>query len=252
VSTGRTLRLRRLFPSRERRLFSIPLDHSVSMGPVDGLESARPVVETLAEAGADAVIVTKGAVRSVEPVLRPSMLLGVHLSASTSLSPTPDLKLLAGTAAEAVALGADFASVQVNFGVAGEAEMLRDLGAMVDQCGQLGLPLLCMAYVKRPTGRPTADELRHACRAAADLGADLVKTSHPGSPAELRRLVSSTPVPLLLGGGVKAEDDAAFLGTVRESVDAGVAGICIGRNLFQRQPLAPLAREVARILHGAG
>jgi DhnA family fructose-bisphosphate aldolase class Ia len=252
VSSGRSIRLRRLFPSPDHRLFSVPLDHSVSMGPVEGLESAAPVVETLAAAGADAVIVTKGAVRTLEPVLRPPLWLGIHLSASTALSPTPDRKVLTGTAAEASALGADFVSVQVNFGAADEPEMLRDLGRMAEECRQVGLPLLCMAYVKRPGGSPTPDELRHACRAAADLGADIVKTSHPGSVAELRRLVATTPVPLLLGGGAKVNDDASFLRIVRESVDAGVAGICIGRNLFQRSPLGPLARDVAAILHGAG
>ncbi len=130
--------------------------------------------------------------------------------------------------------------------------MLRDLGVAVDGCRSLGLPLLCMAYVKKPAGSPTADELRHACRAAADLGADIVKTSHPGSAEELRRLTQTTPVPVLLGGGAKADDDASFLQFVRESVAAGAAGICIGRNLFQRRPLLPLATEVARLLHGSG
>jgi len=37
---------------------------------------------------------------------------------------------------------------------------------------------------------------------------------------------------------------------VKESVRAGGGGICIGRNLFQRQPVGPLARRIATILHG--
>lgn len=246
---GKTIRLKRVFPTPERRLFSVPLDHALSMGPIDGLEALAPLATDLQEGGADLLIVTKGAVRELAPVLRPSTLLGVHVSASTSLGPTSNHKRLVGTAAEAVGLGADLLSVQVNFGVPEEGDMLADLGTAVDQCRALGLPLLCMAYVKKPSGG-TPDELRHAARAAADLGADIVKTSYPGSVEEFGRLCRTTPVPVLIGGGVRLDDESAFLELVQSSVRAGGAGICIGRNLFQRRPVAPLARRIATLLHG--
>lgn len=246
---GKEIRLRRLFPSAERKLFSVPLDHPVSMGPIDGLERLGPVAEELEDGGVDLLIVTKGAVREVAPVLRPGVMLGVHLSASTSLGPSANHKVLVGTAAEAVGLGADVLSVQVNFGVPEEPAMLRDLGVAVDECRTLGLPLLCMAYVKKANGG-TPDELRHAARAAADLGADIVKTSYPGSRDEFAHLCRTTPVPVLIGGGVRLDDERAFLAVVRESMAAGGAGICIGRNLFQRPPVGPLARRLADLLHG--
>jgi len=246
---GKTIRLRRLFPSPERRLFSVPLDHALSMGPIDGLEELAPLAQELQDGGADLLIVTKGAVRELAPVLKPSTLLGVHVSASTSLGTSANHKRLVGTAAEAVGLGADLLSVQVNFGVPEEGDMLSDLGIAADQCRQLGLPLLCMAYVKKGAGG-TPEELRHAARAAADLGADIVKTSYPGSLDEFRKLCRTTPVPVLIGGGVRLEDEAAFLRLVDESMRSGAAGICIGRNLFQRRPVAPLARRIATLLHG--
>ncbi len=246
---GKEIRLRRVFPSADRRLFSVPLDHALSMGPIDGLEQLAPLARDLQEGGADLLIVTKGAVRELAPVLRPSTLLGIHVSASTSLGPGSNHKRLVGTAAEAVGLGADLLSVQVNFGVPEEGAMLEDLGTAVDQCRSLGLPLLCMAYVKKTNGG-TPDELRHAARAAADLGADIVKTSWPGSADEYARLCRTTPVPVLIGGGARLDDDATFLRIVEESVRAGGAGICIGRNLFQRRPVVPLARRIASLLHG--
>jgi fructose-bisphosphate aldolase / 2-amino-3,7-dideoxy-D-threo-hept-6-ulosonate synthase len=245
---GKELRLRRLFPSGGRRLFSVPLDHSVSMGPIDGLERLAPVATELQDGGVDLLIVTKGAVRELVPVLRPRTLLGVHVSASTTLGSTSDRKVVVGTAEEALSLGADLLSVQVNFGVPEEPEMLRDLGSAADACRRTGLPLLCMAYVKKGRGG-TPDELRHAARAAADTGADIVKTSYPGSPEEFERLCATTPVPVLIGGGVRLDDEQAFLEIVRASVSAGGAGVCIGRNLFQRRPLASLAQRIATILH---
>ncbi len=248
---GKEIRLRRLFPDRARKLFSVPLDHPVSMGPIDGLEEIVPAVRELQEGGVDLLIVTKGAVREVVPILRPDVRLGVHVSASTSLGATSNRKVLVGTAEEAVGLGADLLSVQVNFGVPDEPEMLRDLGVVADECRALGLPLLCMAYVKKSDGG-TPEDLRHAARAAADTGADIVKTSYPGTPEEFRKLCRTTPVPVLIGGGVKTDSEEAFLTTVRDSLRAGGAGICIGRNLFQRRPLGPFVRRLGEIVHGSG
>ena len=246
---GKTIRLKRLFPNSQRKLFSVPLDHPVSMGPIDGLEELAPLAEELQEAGADLLIVTKGAVRGLAPVLAPTTQLGIHVSASTSLGSTSNRKVLVGTAEEAVSLGADLLSVQVNFGVPEEPDMLRDLGVAADESRKLGLPLLCMAYVKKP-GPVSPDELRHAARAAADTGADIVKTSYPGSEPEFTKLCRTTPVPVLIGGGVRMDDSEEFLAIVQSSVRAGGAGICIGRNLFQRRPVGPLARRIAAVLHG--
>lgn len=228
----------------------MPLDHSVSMGPLEGLESTVRVAEALQDAGVDLVIATRGAAGRIGEMLAPTCLLGLHVSVSTALSPTPDAKVLAGSASEAIALGADLLSVQVNFGTPEEGTMLRDLGVAADQCRALGLPLLCMAYVKRPRN-PTTAQLQHAARAAADLGADVVKTSYPGSLSAFRQLVRSTPVPVLIGGGPRFDEERILIERVRESVEAGAAGICVGRNLFQRTPLAPLARRLAGILHDA-
>ena len=246
---GKSIRLKRLFPYPQRKLFSVPLDHPVSMGPIDGLEELAPLARELQDGGADLLIVTKGAVRELAPVLDPTTYLGIHVSASTSLGTTSNQKVLVGTAEEAVSLGADLLSVQVNFGIPEEPDMLRDLGIAADQCRKLGLPLLCMAYVKKASGG-TPDELRHAARAAADMGADVVKTSYPGSADEFAKLCRTTPVPVLIGGGVRLDNEEEFLSIVKASARAGGAGICIGRNLFQRRPVVPLARRIAAILHG--
>jgi len=103
--------------------------------------------------------------------------------------------------------------------------------------------------VKKANGG-TPDELRHAARAAADTGADIVKTSYPGSPEEFAKLCRTTPVPVLIGGGVRLDNEDEFLSIVKQSLRAGGAGICIGRNLFQRRPVEPLAHRISALLHG--
>ncbi|MGI0150600.1 MAG: class I fructose-bisphosphate aldolase [Thermoplasmata archaeon] len=249
--TGRELRLRRLFPPGGARLFAVPLDHSVSLGPIEGLEEMGALTRELVLGGVDLLIVPKGAVGRVGPNLGPHTRIAVHLSASTALGPDPDRKVLVGTAAEAASLGGDLVSMQVNFGGPGEPAMLEALGRMADECRAVGLPLLCMAYVKGPRA-PRPEEIQHAARAAADLGADIIKTSWPGSREEFRRLLATTPVPTLVSGGERKGSAAEILTLVRDVLEEGGAGICIGRNLFQQSPRLPFVREIAALVHGAG
>ncbi|MDE1820759.1 MAG: fructose-bisphosphate aldolase [Euryarchaeota archaeon] len=246
---GKELRLRRLFPSPRARLFAVPLDHSLSVGPIEGLRQLEPTARSLQEGGVRCLIVHKGGVRTIAASLMPSTLLGVHLSASTSLAQDTGRKRIAGTVAEAVRLGADLVSVQVNFGDPAEGEMLEDLGHMAEECEALGMPLLCMTYVRSKGKEIEEAALAHACRAAADLGADVIKTNFPSSHG-FRRLVESTPVPVLVGGGPKLDREEDLLQLVRDATEAGARGICIGRNLFQSSDIVATARKVASTLDG--
>ena len=249
--SGKELRLRRLFPRGDSRLFAVPLDHSLTMGPLPGLQDLASTVATLQEGGVEAVIVHKGALAAVQRALRPTTWVGVHLSASTTLSPQPERKYRAGTVADAVRRGADFVSVQVNFGTEQEGPMLQDLGAVAEESEDLGIPLLCMAYVRKPGRELDPESLAHACRASVDLGADIVKTSFPGLDG-FRRMVDSVPAPLLVGGGPRLEREEDFLQLVRDTVRAAGRGICIGRNVFQSPDPVRLGRKVKEILRGAG
>lgn len=245
--SGKTLRMRRLFPGPGARLFAVPVDHSLSFGPIPGLADVAASARALQEGGVRCLVAHKGTVRSLLPVLLPTTLLGVHLSASTSLAPDSGRKRIAGTVAEAVRLGADLISVQVNFGDPGEGEMLEDLGHLAEECEALGMPLMCMAYVKQKGKENDETSLAHACRAAADLGADIVKTNFPG-PSGFRKTVEGTPVPILVGGGSRMDREEDLISLVRSSVEAGAGGICIGRNLFQAPDVAATARRVASVL----
>ncbi len=248
---GKDLRLRRLLPRDDSRLFAVPLDHSLSLGPIPGLEDLARQAVALQEAGAELLIVHKGASRQVLPTLRPGTFQGIHLSASTSMAAPGERKRLTGSVREAVRLGADLVSAQVNFGEPGEGAMLEDLARLTGEAEELGIPLLCMAYVRERGHENDPAYLAHACRAVSDLGADLVKTNFL-DPEGFRQMVRTTPVPLLVGGGPRADDPAQFLTVVRQALDAGARGICVGRNLFQSGDLATLGGDLRRLLRSPG
>jgi fructose-bisphosphate aldolase / 2-amino-3,7-dideoxy-D-threo-hept-6-ulosonate synthase len=251
---GKTIRLGRILDRTTERAVIIPMDHGVSAGPIAGVAAIHRTIGLVADGGGTAVVVHKGVVQSLPPGPWPSTGLIIHLSASTGLGKAPDAKTLVCTVEEALRLGADAVSVHVNFGAETEKEMLRDLGAVSGDCERLGVPLLVMAYPRGPNIKSQYDVevVKHAARAAAELGADLVKTNYTGSVESFRQVVSGCPVPVVIAGGPKMGSDLEVLRMVRESIDAGGSGVSIGRNVFQHADVAGMTRAVAAVvLRGA-
>ncbi|MEU5882068.1 2-amino-3,7-dideoxy-D-threo-hept-6-ulosonate synthase [Spirillospora sp. NPDC047279] len=251
---GARLRLSRLGRrSPDGRLMVVPLDHSVTDGPIRTAASFDGLIGTLAESGVDAVVLHKGTARHVDPRWFTDMSLIVHLSASTAHAPDPDAKYLVSSIETALRLGADAVSVHVNVGSREEAAQVADLARVAESCDHWNLPLLAMMYARGPQiGDPRDPELlAHAGTLAADLGADIVKLPHPGTGQGVADLVRACPVPVVLAGGPPVDDIAEVRERVLEAVRAGAAGVAMGRNVFQAERPGEIAREIADLLHSA-
>jgi len=248
--TGKSLRLRRLIHPGSGRVFAVPMDHGLSTWPVEGLENMAAAVDRVVQPGVTAVVVHKGlaAQAAVALARAPGVGLIVHLSGATSLGPDPRDKRLVGSVRHALSLGADAVSVQVNLGVREESAMLERLGRVAESCDRWGVPLLAMMYVQAAEQRGW-EPVAHAARVAAELGADIVKTVYTGAPQTFRHVVDSVAVPVVIGGGPAMDTDAELLQIVEGALEGGGAGICIGRNLFNRPPHDPMMATLAGLLH---
>lgn len=249
---ARALRLRRLYHHDPQRLFLVPLDHSISDGPVvpKGLSMDR-LVGRLAASGADAIIVHKGSLRHISPSRLASMSLVLHLNASTAHAPDPDAKYMVTQVEDAVRMGADAVSMHINMGSLDERRQIADLGAVADRCDRWNLPLLAMMYPRGPhITDPTDPELvAHAVTIAADLGADLVKAPYVGSVAAMRDVTAACPIPVVCAGGPRRAAPEEALEYVRDVLDGGATGVAMGRNIFQAADPAAMAASVARVVH---
>jgi predicted phospho-2-dehydro-3-deoxyheptonate aldolase len=218
----------------------VPMDHGTTEGPIDGLINMDKAVKQVAEGGASAVLLHKGTIKSLKE--RPQCGMIMHVSASTKLSPDPCRKVVVASVEEAIRLGADAVSIHVNIGGNGhDAEMLQDLGRIAGDCDREGIPLLAMMYARGKNVKDMLDAKAIAlvARVGAELGADLVKCPYTGNVESFRSIVEGCPVPIVIAGGPKCENDREVLEMVRGAMDAGAAGISIGRNIFQhRNPVA--------------
>lgn len=244
---GIGLRLGRIAPSG--RAVIVPMDHGVSSGPIDGLVDPAEAVDRARAGGATAVVVHKGLVHTVAPALGDTALI-VHLSASTDLNPDTNDKRLVTTVEEALRLGADGISVHVNVGARTESRMVEDLGQAARACQANGIPLLAMMYPRGPEidDPHSVENLSHVARLGAELGADLVKVPYSGDPDSFKTVVDGCPVPIVISGGPKIGDTRELLEMVEGSIEAGAAGVSIGRNTFQAEDPTLTVRAMKRIV----
>jgi 2-amino-4,5-dihydroxy-6-oxo-7-(phosphonooxy)heptanoate synthase len=250
-SFARSVRLRRLYRDGNQRIFVVPLDHSVTDGPVTGGRRLSQLVGQLAGNGVDAVVLHKGSLRHVDYRSFTDTSLIVHLSASTRHAPDPDAKYLVGTVEECLRRGADAVSVHVNLGSDGERQQVTDLAVVAEACDRWNMPLLAMVYARGPRIEDAGDAtlVAHAATLAADLGADIVKTVYVGAVDEMRDIVRSCPIPVIIAGGPRRDDTDAVLAYVGELLSSGAAGVAMGRNIFEAPDPGAMAARVASLIH---
>jgi predicted phospho-2-dehydro-3-deoxyheptonate aldolase len=248
---GKRLRLARLRDDRSGRSIFLPLDHAVTLGPIQGVEQPWTLFQPAAAAGIQGIIVHRGLLRRGVERTDGRLPRLLHLSGSTALGTAVARKVLVASVVEALALGADAVSTHVVLGGEGERVMLRDLGRVAAACDRWGLPLLAMMYVRRTgtDGRELAAAVRHAARVGAELGADLVKIQSPGTADDVCEVVQSCFVPVLLAGGDRAQTDREVLAMVHGAIAAGASGVCIGRNVFQHPAPGAFLRALGAIVH---
>jgi len=251
---GKEIRMARLMDQRRMTTVIVPMDHGVSVGPVQGLTDMEHTIGEARAGGANAVVIHKGLIKNSGLQRGGGLGLIVHLSGSTALSPEPNVKTLVCTVEEAIKLGADAVSVHVNLGNGGEKAMLSDLSAVARQTAEWGMPLLAMMY---PRGERVKSEfdpeaIKHAARVGAELGADLIKVPYTGDPETFRPVVEGCGAPVVIAGGPKMKTDRDILEMVYGAMSAGAAGLSIGRNVFQHHSPSSITQAMCKIVHEGG
>ncbi len=248
---GKDIRLERIVDRDSGRTVILPMDHGVTLGPIPGLADMRTTVGKIVTGGANAILMHKGMVAAGHRKAGRDVGLIIHLSASTVLSPYPNAKRLVCTVEEAIKLGADAVSIQVNLADETEGDMLEQFGAVSESCMEWGMPLVAMVYTrgKKVKSEYAVEAVKHAARVGAELGADIVKVNYTGSTESFREVVSGCTVPVVIAGGEKVETDEELFAMVDGALKAGAAGASIGRNAFQHAYPQRIVQAISKMIH---
>ncbi|MFB6070863.1 MAG: 2-amino-3,7-dideoxy-D-threo-hept-6-ulosonate synthase [Halanaeroarchaeum sp.] len=246
MTAGKPARLDRI--GRDGRFVTIPMDHGITMGPVRGLKDIESTIDAVTRGGADAVLTQKGIAPRVHANKNGKGYI-VHLNGSTTIGPDEEDKRVTGTVEDAVRAGADAVSFHINVGSDHEPDQIEDLADLTRNAERLGMPVLAMAYARGPgVDEHDAESLGHAVRLAEELGADVVKTAYSGDAESFEHVVDATRLPVVIAGGTP-EGDLATLRNVRGVMDAGGAGVSMGRTVFQHDDPHAITSAVAAVVH---
>jgi predicted phospho-2-dehydro-3-deoxyheptonate aldolase len=247
---GKSIRMERIINRNTGTTVIVPLDHGVTVGPIKGLIDMGKTVDMVAEGGANAVVGHLGLPLHGHRGTGKDIGLILHLSASTSLSPDPNHKVLVNTVQWSLKVGADAVSVHINVGAEDEAKMLEDLGKVAVECMEWGMPLLAMMYPRGPNIEDEADVsvIKHAARVGAELGADIIKCPYTGSVETFREVVEGCPAPVVIAGGSKMSDEET-LRMIEGAMQAGGAGLSMGRNAFQHENPVKFVKAACAMVH---
>ncbi|CAB49012.1 class I fructose-bisphosphate aldolase [Pyrococcus abyssi] len=255
-------RLRRFF-RRDGRALIFAMDHGFEHGPTDFEPvwehvNPRVIIRKVVRAGVDGVMMLPGMARIAGDDVKPEVGLMIKITSKTNLRPKAEQLMQSQLAfvEDAIKLGADAIAATVYWGSPQEDAMMRQFAEIVSYAHDLGFPVVQFAY---PRG-PYIDEkygrkedyrvVMYGARAAAEMGADMIKTYWTGSRETFAKVVDAAAgVPVLLSGGAKAENPLDFLKVVYEVIEAGGSGAVVGRNIFQRENPEPMIKALIRVIH---
>jgi class I fructose-bisphosphate aldolase len=154
---------------------------------------------------------------------------------------------------DAIELGARAVGFTIYLGGEYEAEMIREFSNIRRAAHKFGLAVFAWMYpfITPPSSSDDerdAEIVAYAARAGAELGADVVKIKYPHQPEALPWIVKNAVGTLaVMSGGDKA-DTHNFLEQVRTFVEAGGAGLAVGRNVWQAEDPEQLTKQIKQII----
>jgi len=253
VSTlGKAVRIGRLRNAQSGRILTIAIDHAPSYGILTGLERIGSVLDQVARAGPEAMVMMPGvAARCFTPYAGRIALI---LKASTLSPYHPQQDVAVAQVEDALRLGADAIAMALTVGSPDQAQLVAGLAAMVRKAERAGLPVIVHAYpngdLVPPDERYTVARVGYASRLAMELGVDIVKTFYTGSADTFAQVVEmAAPALVVAAGGPRLETDADVLRMAFQVVQAGANGVTFGRNVWQSRNAPGMVLALRRILH---
>jgi len=240
---GMQNRFSKIFNPESGRTVMLAIDHGYFQGPTTGLERVDVNIVPLPPL-CDALMLTRGILRTTIP---PTFTRGIVLRASGGPTVLRDLddEVIAVDIEDACRLNVAALAVQVFIGSAHETQSIANMTRLVDLGQRCGIPVFAVTAVGKDMVRD-ARYFRLACRVAAELGAQFVKTYYVAEGFDT--VVAACPVPIIMAGGRKLPELEA-LTMAWNAVDQGASGVDMGRNIFQSDHPAAMIQAVRKVVH---
>ncbi len=242
LSWGMKDRLSRIFNPKTGKSVMLACDHGFIMGPTSGLERIDLSIVPLIEY-ADCLMCTRGVLQAVIPPTTNKPICLRSDAGSTILTNLNDNVVI--DIQDAVRMNVSAMAVMVAAGDENfEAKTVANLYKAVDMGARYGIPVMGVTAV----GKTMARDARYfslATRVCAENGANIVKSYYCDG---FEKIVAGCPVPVVIAGGKKLPEKEA-LELCYKAINAGAAGVDMGRNVFQSEAPVAMIKAVYAVVH---
>lgn len=256
---GKARRLARLLDRKSGRMFCVPIDHGMQVGPLPGIEDPAPLIDRIVDAGVNAIIVNPGMLVRHGHRFTGGPAVILRLDQTTmwrtgTRTGYPDThNRLVATVEEAVQMGAEAVITYLftcNSRPEEETRSFEICGRVASECRKWGIVHVIEAMAAKG-GFASAEDpeiVAMHCRMAGELGADLIKTDWCGADG-FRSVAAHSLAPVAVAGGSALEGVPALLDFARAAIGSGAAGLMFGRNVFGRDDVPAVLRSLGEIIH---
>ena len=242
-------RFHRLFGADGRSVV-IAMDHGTTDGAVAGFEHPDKVLEQVIAGGADAILTSIGIARHFSKQLKNTGLM-IRCDGATSPLLERPRALVIGVD-DLLSTGADAATAMYIPGSVNGHGSTMYFPRLATEAHRWNIPVMAEAlpygFEEHPVAR-AVDSVADTCRMAAENGADIVKTFYTGERESFRKVIRLCYVPVLVLGGPKTHGDREFLESIRDALDAGAAGVVIGRYVWQAASPTGMTQALVALVH---
>ena len=228
--------------ARDGKVLILAYDHGLEHGPVDFEavpESADPahVFDVATHPAVTSLAVQKGVAEAYYPSYEDDVTLLAKINGTSNLWMGEYDSAVNWSVDYAAEIGADAVGFTLYGGSNHEVEMAEEFREVHESARQHDLPVVMWSY---PRGQGIRNDsksevIAYAARQALELGADVAKVKYPGSREDMEHVVDMAGRTKVIMSGGSKRSDREFLQNVKAVIDAGGAGVAVGRNIFQRE-----------------
>lgn len=239
---------------RKGKAMFLACDQGLEHGPKDFNEKnidPSYIFDIALEGGYTAVIVQPGVAEKYYKGAYKEVPLIVKLNGKTTLPKIEPVSRQHCSVEHAIKLGASAVGYTIYPGSRHEPEMFAEFGRIVEEAHDHGLPVVLWLY---PRGQDVHDELdgkliAYAARIGLELGADVLKLKYNGDLENFKWIVACAGrAKVVISGGSKLSHEKFLTKVYETSVEAGCAGIAVGRNIWQDPRPFSLTKALEQVI----
>jgi len=241
--------IKKLMP--KGRALILAYDHGMEHGTSDFTDKTvnpRYVMDIARKGKFNAIVIQKGIAERYYDK-RKDVPLIVKLNGKSRLRVGTPISVQVCSVKEAHELGAIAVGYTIYLGSMNEPVMLKEFGKVEEEAEERGMASIGWMYPRGESIKEiTPKIIEYAARAALELGADFAKVNYSGSPESFKKVVNAAGLCNVFSLGGAKKSDKKLLTEARGAMDAGAAGMVVGRNIWQHKEPLKIARALRAII----